>query len=51
VTSAIPTSVDSVSRPLYLRFVDVYDAVEHLVEVMGQGAHNDSRFAVRKAVT
>jgi kynureninase len=37
--------------PLYLRFVDVYDAVENLVDVMGSGAHRDARFAVRRAVT
>jgi kynureninase len=37
--------------PLYLRFVDVYDAVTHLVAVMGTEAHHDSRFAVRNAVT
>jgi kynureninase len=37
--------------PLYLRFVDVYDAVEHLVEVMTTEAYRDARFAVRKAVT
>jgi kynureninase len=37
--------------PLYLRFVDVFDAVEHLVEVMNSNLHRDPRFAVRKAVT
>jgi kynureninase len=37
--------------PLYLRFIDVYDAVEHLVEVMDSNAYRDPRFAVRKAVT
>jgi kynureninase len=37
--------------PLYLRFVDVFDAVEHLVEVMDAKAYDDPRFAVRKAVT
>jgi kynureninase len=37
--------------PLYLRYADVYDAVEHLVGVMKSGAHGDARFAVRNAVT
>jgi kynureninase len=37
--------------PLYLRFVDAYDAVTHLVDVMNSGAHRDTRFAVRNAVT
>ena len=37
--------------PLYLRYVDVYDAVERLVEVMTSGAYQSPRFAVRQAVT
>ena len=37
--------------PLYLRFVDVYDAVERLVEVMGSGMYRDARFLVRNLVT
>ena len=37
--------------PLYLRYVDVYDAVQILVDVMTTGAHLDERFAVRLAVT
>jgi kynureninase len=37
--------------PLYLRYADVYDAVEHLVAVMRSGAYGDARFAVRNAVT
>ena len=37
--------------PLYLRFVDVFDAVEILVEVMASGAHRDPRFSVRNPVT
>ncbi|MFI5036354.1 MAG: kynureninase [Acidimicrobiales bacterium] len=37
--------------PLYLRFVDVYDAVDRLVEVVESGAHAAERFAVRSAVT
>ncbi|HET9089381.1 MAG TPA: kynureninase [Acidimicrobiales bacterium] len=37
--------------PLYLRYVDVYDAVEHLVEVIESEDHLAPRFAVRQAVT
>ena len=37
--------------PLYLRHVDVYDAVQVLAEVMRSSAHLDERFAVRLAVT
>lgn len=37
--------------PLYLRFVDVFDAVEHLCAVMESSAHRDARFAERNAVT
>jgi kynureninase len=37
--------------PLYVRFVDVYDAVQHLVAVMDAGEHRDARFAVRNPVT
>jgi len=37
--------------PLYLRFVDVYDAVERLVEVMTTEAYRDAKYAVRNAVT
>jgi kynureninase len=37
--------------PLYLRFVDVFDAVEHLVKVMDSNAYRDPRFVVRKSVT
>ncbi len=37
--------------PLYLRYVDVFDAVERLVEVIDSGAHRDPRFATRNAVT
>jgi len=37
--------------PLYLRFVDVYDAVQTLVDVMMTSAHLDEKFAVRLAVT
>ena len=37
--------------PLYLRFVDVYDAVEHLVQVMATGEYREARFNRRSAVT
>jgi kynureninase len=37
--------------PLYLRYVDVYDAVERLVEVMDSGMYREARFAVRNRVT
>lgn len=37
--------------PLYLRFVDVYDAVSILTEVIATSAHLDERFARRLSVT
>lgn len=37
--------------PLYVRYVDVWDAVERLRDVMHTGAHLDERFAERAAVT
>jgi len=37
--------------PLYVRFVDVYDAVEILLDVMESNAHRDANFALRNAVT
>jgi kynureninase len=37
--------------PLYLRYVDVWDAVDQLVQVLESGAHLDPRFAVRARVT
>jgi kynureninase len=37
--------------PLYLRFVDVYDAAEILADVMNTDAYLDEKFAVRNAVT
>ena len=37
--------------PLYLRFEDVWDAVETLREVLAGGEHRDPRFAHRAAVT
>jgi kynureninase len=37
--------------PLYLRYSDVYDAVEQLSAIMRSEAYLDPRFAVRNAVT
>jgi kynureninase len=37
--------------PLYTRFVDVWDAVEHLRAVMATEEWRDARFAERLAVT
>jgi kynureninase len=37
--------------PLYLRFVDVWDAVEMLRQVIVDGAHLDPRFASRAPIT
>ena len=37
--------------PLYTRFVDVWDAVEHLVAVMESGEWQEDRFNQRAAVT
>ena len=37
--------------PLYVRFVDVWDAVEHLVQVMEASEWKQTRFQVRSAVT
>ncbi len=37
--------------PLYVRHVDVVDAVDHLVAVLENGEHRDPRYATRSAVT
>jgi kynureninase len=37
--------------PLYVRFVDVFDAVERMVEVMASESFREPRFATRHAVT
>ena len=37
--------------PLYVRFVDVYDAVDRIVEVITHERHLEERFQVRHAVT
>jgi kynureninase len=37
--------------PLYTRFADVWDAVEHLVQVLDSGSWQEARFNARAAVT
>ena len=37
--------------PLYTRFVDVWDGVEHLVQVLASGEWHEPRFGERAAVT
>lgn len=37
--------------PLYLRYVDVFDAVQRIVDVMTSESYRDPQFAVRSAVT
>jgi kynureninase len=37
--------------PLYTRYVDVWDAVDRLVQVLASGEWRDARFATRAAVT
>ncbi len=37
--------------PLYLRFVDIYDAVDHLVAVVTNEEFRDERFTHRNPVT
>ena len=37
--------------PLYVRFADVWDAVDRLAAVLESGAHRDARFTQRAAVT
>jgi kynureninase len=48
---ALPDILRFGFTPLYLRFVDVYDAVEHLVQVMRTGEYREARFNERSAVT
>jgi kynureninase len=48
---ALPDILRFGFTPLYLRFVDVYDAVEHLVQVMETGEYREARFNRRSAVT
>ena len=37
--------------PLYTRFVDVWDAVDRLTQVLASGEWREERFRVRAAVT
>jgi kynureninase len=37
--------------PLYTRYVDAWDAVEHLVQVLERGEWREARFQTRAAVT
>jgi kynureninase len=37
--------------PLYTRYVDVFDAVGHLADIMGQGIYRQPQFAQRRLVT
>jgi len=48
---ALPDILRFGFTPLYLRFVDVWDAVEHLVQVMTSGEYRDERFSKRSLVT
>jgi len=48
---ALPDILRFGFTPLYLRFVDVWDAVEHLVQVMASGEYREERFNKRAAVT
>jgi kynureninase len=48
---ALPDILRFGFTPLYLRFVDVYDAVEQLVQVMHTGEFREARFNKRSAVT
>jgi kynureninase len=48
---ALPDILRFGFTPLYLRFVDVHDAVEQLVQVMRTGEYREARFNERSAVT
>jgi len=48
---ALPDILRFGFTPLYLRFVDVHDAVEHLVQVMDAQEYREARFNKRSAVT
>ncbi len=48
---ALPDILRFGFTPLYLRFVDVYDAVERLVRLMETGEYREARFNKRSAVT
>jgi kynureninase len=48
---ALPDILRFGFTPLYLRHVDVYDAIEHLVQVMQRGEYREARFNQRSLVT
>ena len=48
---ALPDTLRFGFTPLYLRYVDVYDAVEQLVQLMQSGEYRQARFNQRAAVT
>jgi kynureninase len=48
---ALPDILRFGFTPLYLRFIDVYDAVEHLVQVIRTEEYREARFNRRSAVT
>ena len=48
---ALPDILRFGFTPLYLRFVDVFDAVEHIVQVMQTGEYREERFNKRSLVT
>jgi kynureninase len=48
---ALPDILRFGFTPLYLRFADVFDAVEHLVQVMASGEYREERFNRRSLVT
>ena len=49
--SGVPDILRFGFTPLYLRFVDVWDAVEHLRQVMQDAQWREPRFNRRHAVT
>ena len=48
---ALPDILRFGFTPLYLRFVDVFDAVAHLAQVVASGEYREARFNKRSAVT
>ena len=48
---ALPDILRFGFTPLYLRFVDVFDAVAHLAQVVASGEYREARFNERSAVT
>ncbi len=37
--------------PLYVRYVEVFDAVQHLVEVLANGEFREDRFQIQAPIT